>query len=342
MAKTDITGLLTGVSKQGIDPLTAGNFAQRTLARQQQNIGTMQRGLGGLISGKPPVEQRLAKGIINKQKQQKNAFADYMEKAFPNSGVRELVETGVVTPDNFRDFFGTTDNTLRQGKRYTVRDEQGNLFAMTTKFDNSIGSFDTLYAPIGDSPDKPVGKIEILTTEGVTFGEKEAQKVKSAEDINSAETFKSAQMDALSQRFTIADSLENINRGLELINSTPTGGPIKNIGAGLQKFLGTTPSDRAELEYLLAKQVLNNLKSTFGGAITEGERQYLIDISANITRGNAANLAIFNNLREIQLRAAKRNDLLLSATNYAEYVDIVKGYKFEDFDSSNTIDFSKL
>ncbi len=135
-----------------------------------------------------------------------------MEKAFPNSGVRELVETGVVTPDNFRDFFGTTDNTLRQGKRYTVRDEQGNLFAMTTKFDNSIGSFDTLYAPIGDSPDTPVGKVEILTTEGVTFGDKEAQKFKSPEDINSAEPFKSDQLEALSQRITITDSHDTINR----------------------------------------------------------------------------------------------------------------------------------
>ncbi len=90
------------------------------------------------------------------------------------------------------------------------------------------------------------------------------------------------------------------------------------------------------------------MKSTFGGVISEGERQYLSDISANITKGNKANLAIFNNLRKIQERAAKRNDLLLNSTNYENYVETIKGYKFEDFktsgdgDTKGVIDFNDL
>ena len=246
MAKTDITGLLTGVSRQGIDPLTAGNFGQRVMARQQQNIDAMQRGLGSLISGKPPVEQRLARGIINKQKQQKNAFADYMEKSFPNSGVRELVETGVVTPDNFRDFFGTADDNLRQGKRYTIRDSQGNLFAMTTKFDNSIGSFDTVYAPLSpDSPATPVGKIEILTTEGVTFAEKQQAKIETAEAINSNEIFTAAKVEAVDAKLNIDANRETLNRALNLLEQVDTGGIFNNIALETKKFFGRQPEDSA-------------------------------------------------------------------------------------------------
>lgn len=67
---TDITGLLTGVSKRGIDPLTGGSFGQRVLARQQQNIDAMQRGLRGLITGDPSSPQEkiqlgIAEGIRN-------------------------------------------------------------------------------------------------------------------------------------------------------------------------------------------------------------------------------------------------------------------------------------
>ena len=67
---TDITGLLTGVSKRGIDPLTGGSFGQRVLARQQQNIDAMQRGLRGLITGDPSSPQEkiqlgIAEGVRN-------------------------------------------------------------------------------------------------------------------------------------------------------------------------------------------------------------------------------------------------------------------------------------
>lgn len=343
MAKTDITGLLTGVSRQGIDPLTAGNFGQRVMARQQQNIDAMQRGLGSLISGKPPVEQRLARGIINKQKQQKNAFADYMEKSFPNSGVRELVETGVVTPDNFRDFFGTADDNLRQGKRYTIRDSQGNLFAMTTKFDNSIGSFDTVYAPLSpDSPSKPVGKIEILTTEGVTFAEKQRAKIMTAEAINSNEIFTAAKVEAVDAKLNIDANRETLNRALNLLEQVDTGGIFNNIALETKKFFGRQPEDSAELEFILVNRVLQNLKTTFGGVISNSEREYLLSINPDVKRGKAANRAILERLIRIQNNAEKRNDLLLNSTSFDNYVETVKGYKFEDFTSSNTIDFSSL
>lgn len=78
MARTDIMGLLTGVPKQGIDPLSAGTFAQRTLARQQQNIDTMKRGLG-MLSGRAPIEQQIQEGLLAKQKEQQRMVSGFSQ-----------------------------------------------------------------------------------------------------------------------------------------------------------------------------------------------------------------------------------------------------------------------
>lgn len=78
MARTDIMGLLTGVPKQGIDPLSAGTFAQRTLARQQQNIDTMKRGLG-MLSGRAPIEQQIQEGLLAKQKERQSMVSGFSQ-----------------------------------------------------------------------------------------------------------------------------------------------------------------------------------------------------------------------------------------------------------------------
>lgn len=341
MARRDTMGLLTGVSRQGIDPLTAGSFRERQLQMGAERARGLQQAVGGL-TGQPSVERRLATAAGQQQKQRRNAFADYMEKSFPNSGVRELVETGVVTPDNFRDFFGTTDNTLRQGKRYTIRDSQGNLFAMTTRFDNSIGSFDTVYAPLStDSPSKPVGKIEILTTEGVTFAEKQEAKIATAEAINSNEIFSEAKIKAVDAKLNIDSNRETLNRALNLLKQVDTGGVFNNIALETKKFFGQQPKDSAELEFILVNRVLQNLKTTFGGVISDNERKYLLSINPDIKRGTAANRAILERLINIQNNAERRNDLLLNSTSFDNYIETVKGYKFED-SNSNVIDFSNL
>lgn len=58
-------GLLTGVSRQGVDPLNpTGSFRERQLQRSAQNVAQMQRGLRGLITGDPAsTEEKLQRGI---------------------------------------------------------------------------------------------------------------------------------------------------------------------------------------------------------------------------------------------------------------------------------------
>jgi hypothetical protein len=276
------------------------------------------------------------------------AFSTFLSTKYPDSGLDKLAAQGIVTPDNLNDFLAESKGSdMRQGGRYTVRDAEGNIFAATTAFSNDTASFETKYAPLGKSTAvEPVGAIEILTKEGVTFQEKEDIKIKTADQIGNDDEFREARMGALGAKFEIEDNLIGLNETLSLLDSVPTGGPITNVAGSITKFLGTTPADRSELEFRLASRVLSNLKSTFGGVISEGEREYLIDISANIKKGNKGNRAIIENLLEIQKRAKKRNDLLLSARNFEEYNDVILGYGFEDItadsEGDNVINFEDL
>ena len=71
MAKTDIMGLLTGVSSQGIDPM-----AQLSPAQQRMQFGARRaRGLSGavrgLLGGEAPIREQIAVRMVEKQLQDK-------------------------------------------------------------------------------------------------------------------------------------------------------------------------------------------------------------------------------------------------------------------------------
>ena len=276
------------------------------------------------------------------------AFSKFLASKYPDSGLDKLAEQGIVTPENLNDFLNKQENKgYTQGKRYTIRDSKGNIFAASTSYGKGDGSFGTIYSALGDTKaKKPIGDIEVLTEEGVSFEEKQQAKIETADQIDNNELFAEARMGAFGAKFEIEDNLIGLNETLTLLDSVKTGGPIANVSGSITKFLGTTPADREELEFRLASRVLSNLKSTFGGAITEGEREYLINISANIKKGNKGNRAIIQNLKEIQERAKKRNDLLLNSRNFEEYENTIMGYNFEDItadsESDNVINFEDL
>ena len=71
---TDIMGLLTGVSKQGIDPM----LSQLTPAQQRMEFGRqsaqgLQRAVGGLFGGGAPIQEQIQAGLIKKQFESRDA-----------------------------------------------------------------------------------------------------------------------------------------------------------------------------------------------------------------------------------------------------------------------------
>lgn len=71
---TDIMGLLTGVSKQGINPM----LSQLTPAQQRMEFGRqsaqgLQRAIGGMFGGGAPIQEQIQAGLIKKQFESRDA-----------------------------------------------------------------------------------------------------------------------------------------------------------------------------------------------------------------------------------------------------------------------------
>lgn len=70
-------GLLTGVSKQGIDPM----LSQLTPAQQRMEFGRqsaqgLQRAIGGMLGGGTPIQEQIQAGLINKQLKEQQVLAN--------------------------------------------------------------------------------------------------------------------------------------------------------------------------------------------------------------------------------------------------------------------------
>ena len=82
---TDIMGLLTGVSKQGISPLSKQGvnpmLSQLTPAQQRMEFGRqsaqgLQRAVRGMLGGGAPIQEQIQAGLINKKLKEQQVIAN--------------------------------------------------------------------------------------------------------------------------------------------------------------------------------------------------------------------------------------------------------------------------
>lgn len=114
------------------------------------------------------------------------------------------------------------------------------------------------------------------------------------------------------------NAVSALDRALEL-NSTAMSGPLAGtrgyVGSTMGDYLpdgsglGTGMADKAagvateEFQNVVMQQVLENLKATFGGMPTEGERKVLIDVQGSVNKAPEVREAI---LKRAKLIAEKR------------------------------------
>ncbi len=150
---------------------------------------------------------------------------------------------------------------------------------------------------------------EILSRQGESPEQQMARTVETAEQRAQATRQATAQEDRLqediSNAITAADSMPVIRRALQLMNSVETGG-FARAQLTAKRLFGVESADEGELAFNLGKNVLSQLRSTFGPAFTEAEGQRLQDLEANIGKSPAANRAILNQALKMAERAANR------------------------------------
>jgi hypothetical protein len=155
-----------------------------------------------------------------------------------------------------------------------IRDSQGNLFTRATQY-NKQGQANEVLLPFPNSPKQPVGALTIVsgTTGGGMF-----DRPGVAGQTTEEQKFNEARVAAVVQLPSLRRSSKNIREAIDLLESgdVTTGGFVRRMSRGLTDFLGKTPKDIGEFETRLGDIVLARLES-FTGAISDGERKFLID-----------------------------------------------------------------
>lgn len=105
--------------------------------------------------------------------------------------------------------------------------------------------------------------------------------------------------------YEAGDGLAETNRTLELLDIVETGG-IEKANLAAKQMFGIEGADEGELSNLLGKNVLSQLKVTFGSAFTENEGKRLERIDANYGKSTASNRRLLENAKKITERAVKR------------------------------------
>jgi hypothetical protein len=266
---------------------------------------------------------------LREQEQQKTqgaAFSSYVGATFKNPELTKLAAEGVLTPNNLDSFIQDTSNaTMLKGSTFTVRDSKENSFTMIPTLNNKTGELENMYSPIGDAPDKPVGKTIITGGEFAQTADEDTQRRIEQKGLETQEAkFQELKVAATDAIPTLNASKDNLDRATTLLNDVSTGGPVNLAGTGLENFFGVKGADKAELEIILGQEMFKSLKPLFGGVISEGERQAIVDIYANLKKGNVANRGILKRLKQELNDGILKARLYQKAENYEEFNLAVK------------------
>ena len=136
---------------------------------------------------------------------------------------------------------------------------------------------------------------------------------------------------------TAADSMANIRRSIDLLQTVETGG-IDNVILKAKQLFGVEGSNEAELSANLGKSILAQLKPIFGAAFTASEGARLERIEAKFGSSTEANKRLLNQVFKITERAARRG--LAAAENQgadftANEIREAMAFKLDDKDFSS-------
>jgi len=271
-------------------------------------------------------QQGRVRAVEQAKQKQGAVFASYVDSTFNNPELTKLAAGGVLTPNNLDSFIKDTSNaTILKGSTFTVRDEKGNNFTMIPTLNNKTGKLENSYSPIGDAPSNPIGKTVVTGGEfAQTAGEVQRQEIETKGLGTQEASFQELKVAATDSIPTLNASKNNLDRATALLDSVSTGGPVNLAGTGLENFFGVKGADKAELEIILGQEMFKSLKPLFGGVISEGERQAIVDIYANLKKGNIANKGILKRLKQELNDGIVKANLYQKADNYEEFKLAVK------------------
>lgn len=234
--------------------------------------------------------------------------------------------------------------TFGVSKRY--KDSKGNLYSGTqVRLKRPVNGkyFTYEFQPITPgAPDQPVGAVDMV--------EDYAQTAQEAleKDVNTAniKDYTKARRNAIDELPTAINNQKDIISAIEIAETLETGGWENMAKYQLEKVLGEVPADKAKFVLLTGQLMYQNLKPFFGGVISEGERQAVEELYANIQQNPAANVELLKQMKKTYDRAIMRGKMYLKHKTPQAYEDAISKLVSEAEGASDTgsgvVDWRKL
>jgi hypothetical protein len=136
--------------------------------------------------------------------------------------------------------------------------------------------------------------------------------------------------EAMNEGISAAEQIPNLRDALDLLDLMETGG-INQVKFRMNRLTGITPADEGELNYLMSKNVLGQLKTIFGAAFTAQEGQLLRDIEANEGQSTEVNKRLIARaLAALEVRA-DRGTMYATDLDRPMVIRDIEGFKNRDF-----------
>lgn len=230
---------------------------------------------------------------------------------------------------------GGASSTIGGTKAGTWKDEDGNVYEATRILDRATGETRIDYAPIGHNKEYNNQTLtEVTGDTGLSFAEKQGVKDASEIAVDEAKKWSDLRIQAATELPSLAESVQNIDKALELLDKVDTGGPINTAGTALESFLGTMSADKAELQVILGNDMYQRLKPLFGGVISDSEAKVVERLYADLKKGNAANTGILRNFRAGLVRAYNKGQQVRRADSLSGYNALVDKLYPESFEEA--------
>jgi hypothetical protein len=316
---------LTQASREASEKAKRVSAGQALLSgvpsRMRQGAGTLAQ--QGLIEQAMEAQGLAQARQIDKGKQALATFASArgMQMSDPKAreGFFRIARAYEVPMDQataiYENFTKTSGDRTTKGE-VVIRDSQGNLFTRASQYDER-GMGREVILPFPGSPKEPVGALTIVSG---TTGAGAFDRPGLAGQTTEEQDFNQARVAAVVQLPSLRRSAKNVREAIDLLESgdVTTGGFVRRMSRGLTDFLGKTPKDIGEFETRLGDIVLARLES-FTGAISEGERNFLIEQIGNYQASGESNLGRLKVLLEQAEDLMRDGMALATAKDFASY-----------------------
>lgn len=267
--------------------------------------------LAGMVS--PQAGQALQRGAMSPAEQQ---AVDIQEAGKGLSG----------TPEGWRKMAERLRNLGRSDLAVELEDKANDyeLRKMKTLVDNKTTLQQNIEWYAKNKFKCDISDIECFNKSEAAYQKTKRETAPEAGQKAAEKKYSESRVAALTEINKIQSGKKNVDRALELATKIgETGGWLNQAEYGVEKVLGKVPKDKAEFVMLTGELMFQRLKPLFGGVISEGEREAIIDLYANIKKNPEQNEALLKSMQEYYDDALANAELYIDHKSFDDYTAAV-------------------